>query len=47
MFKILVEIINVDSIYDRLFCWKSKCTLRQTASDETITWTVDKVHKHK
>jgi len=35
------------SIYDRLFCWKYKCTLRQTASDKTIIWTVDKVHKQK
>jgi len=44
--KYLYEIINVDLIYDRLFCWKYKCILRQTASDETIIWTVDKVHKH-
>jgi len=45
--KYLYEILNVDSIYDRLLCWKYKCTLRQTASDETIIWTVDKAHKHK
>ena len=25
---------------------QNKCTLRQTASDETIIWTVEKVHQH-
>ena len=41
MFKILV-INNVDSIYNCLSCWKYKCTLQQTVSDETLIRTVDK-----